>query len=553
MLAFANEGLMIPEQVWDKKETPKNVDRQFVPELEFGEGTGSATPLAWSMAQFIRLAVNLKEGRNLDTPQIVYDRYVKNGVPGNATDFGGTGETLTLPVNAGEKFSFTRDAPKGTLIGYNYRGKPHFIEVGEDGKFTVEVIAPETEETVVVGIRVPGGATAFERVKVRPADHRVPVNKSGLLEFLSTAKSACTVSEGVDVSDRLERIRESLISEKPEPDFIECPDGSFVARLFYAGAGRSVALSGDFNSWRGNGPEFKVWGGKSGSPDLRVAYLWNLPADTRIEYKLVVDGERITDPWNPKKADYGNSVLELPGYKQTDWALNKNRGLPSESLADMEIDSAKYGKRKVKIYLPSELFRRGIAPKLPVVYFLDGSEYIDRAAAINVAENLIAAKKVEPFMMVFTDPAERGKEYRASDEYADYIAKTLVPAVENKYFDTVKTGRENRAIIGASLGGITSIWTALRHPDVFRNVGAQSASFWVDDERVIQRFRTLDTGDEFNFFIDDGLFEGTEDSRRVNVMLRGKGFSVKYIERPTGHNWTAWRDRLADALTALLN
>ena len=101
MLAFANEGLMIPEQVWDKEETPENIDRQFVPELKFGEGTGSATPLAWSMAQFIRLAVNLKDGRNLDTPQVVYDRYVKRGIPGNATNFGGMDEEFTLPVRAG--------------------------------------------------------------------------------------------------------------------------------------------------------------------------------------------------------------------------------------------------------------------------------------------------------------------------------------------------------------------------------------------------------------------------------------------------------------------
>lgn len=75
MLNFANDGLMIPEQVWDKREVPK-ADSQFSPNLKFGEGTGSATPLAWSMAQFIRLAVNLQEGRNLDTPDIVYDRYV---------------------------------------------------------------------------------------------------------------------------------------------------------------------------------------------------------------------------------------------------------------------------------------------------------------------------------------------------------------------------------------------------------------------------------------------------------------------------------------------
>jgi glucoamylase len=69
---------MIPEQIWDKKEVPKNYDREFVPELKFGEGTGSATPLAWSMAQFIRLATNLKAGRNLETPRVVFDRYVLN-------------------------------------------------------------------------------------------------------------------------------------------------------------------------------------------------------------------------------------------------------------------------------------------------------------------------------------------------------------------------------------------------------------------------------------------------------------------------------------------
>ncbi|MDI1241638.1 MAG: glycoside hydrolase family 15 protein, partial [bacterium] len=75
MLAFASESLMLPEQIWDKKDAPTNADRRFMPELKFGKGTGSATPLAWSMGQFIRLATNLKAGKNLDTPRIVYDRY----------------------------------------------------------------------------------------------------------------------------------------------------------------------------------------------------------------------------------------------------------------------------------------------------------------------------------------------------------------------------------------------------------------------------------------------------------------------------------------------
>ncbi len=66
MLGFANEGLMIPEQVWDKPNSA----------FPFGEGAGSATPLAWSMAQYVRLAVNLKRGKNIDTPDVVALRYV---------------------------------------------------------------------------------------------------------------------------------------------------------------------------------------------------------------------------------------------------------------------------------------------------------------------------------------------------------------------------------------------------------------------------------------------------------------------------------------------
>lgn len=70
MMGFANEGLMIPEQVWDRSDHPQAWQG-------IGEGTGSATPLAWAMAQFIRLVVNLQEGRNMDTPDIVAARYVK--------------------------------------------------------------------------------------------------------------------------------------------------------------------------------------------------------------------------------------------------------------------------------------------------------------------------------------------------------------------------------------------------------------------------------------------------------------------------------------------
>lgn len=71
MTTFANEGMMIPEQIWDRNDATGY-------DLRRGLGTGSATPLAWSMAQFIRLAMNLKVGRNRETPRIVAARYLND-------------------------------------------------------------------------------------------------------------------------------------------------------------------------------------------------------------------------------------------------------------------------------------------------------------------------------------------------------------------------------------------------------------------------------------------------------------------------------------------
>src|SRR4028118_2035981 len=95
LLGFANDGLMLPEQVWDRRDSPR---AEFV----FGEGTGSATPLAWTMAQFIRLAANLSEGRNLETPDIVAARYTAKTVPADAGGASsGDAEEVRAPSEAG--------------------------------------------------------------------------------------------------------------------------------------------------------------------------------------------------------------------------------------------------------------------------------------------------------------------------------------------------------------------------------------------------------------------------------------------------------------------
>ena len=65
----ANDGLMLPEQVWDHN-PPAGSNGN-----EPGTGTGSATPLGWTHAQFIRLAWSIDAGRPVERPRLVSCRY----------------------------------------------------------------------------------------------------------------------------------------------------------------------------------------------------------------------------------------------------------------------------------------------------------------------------------------------------------------------------------------------------------------------------------------------------------------------------------------------
>jgi len=71
MARAGNAALFIPEQVWDgRRPTGK-------PGFAAGEATHSATPLAWSHAQFIRLAWSIAAGHPVEQPAIVACRYAR--------------------------------------------------------------------------------------------------------------------------------------------------------------------------------------------------------------------------------------------------------------------------------------------------------------------------------------------------------------------------------------------------------------------------------------------------------------------------------------------
>jgi glucoamylase len=68
MAAMAGGAGMIPEQVWDGVALPA---RRLLP----GRPTGSAMPLAWAHAEFVKLVASAALGRACDCPSALVERY----------------------------------------------------------------------------------------------------------------------------------------------------------------------------------------------------------------------------------------------------------------------------------------------------------------------------------------------------------------------------------------------------------------------------------------------------------------------------------------------
>ncbi|MEK6576741.1 MAG: glycoside hydrolase family 15 protein, partial [Nitrospirota bacterium] len=67
---FASKGGMLPEQVWDAPELPGS-------RMHLGRPTGSAMPLMWAHAEYIKLLRSAHDGLVFDRIPIVAERYLK--------------------------------------------------------------------------------------------------------------------------------------------------------------------------------------------------------------------------------------------------------------------------------------------------------------------------------------------------------------------------------------------------------------------------------------------------------------------------------------------
>ena len=69
MESFADQSGLLPEQVWDTQDIPEHG-------LYFGRPSGSAMPLVWAHAEYVKLQRSLHDGRVFDMPPQPVERYL---------------------------------------------------------------------------------------------------------------------------------------------------------------------------------------------------------------------------------------------------------------------------------------------------------------------------------------------------------------------------------------------------------------------------------------------------------------------------------------------
>ncbi|HTE69526.1 MAG TPA: glucan 1,4-alpha-glucosidase, partial [Actinomycetes bacterium] len=157
MANTANDGYMIPEQVWDQPQ-PAPPPYNYQP----GKATGSASPLAWAMGQYVRLARAIDAGRPVETPAVVAQRYAsgaQRSVPALE---------LTSPADgtvADQPQVRVRGTTDATQVFIGVGGNVQAV-TPQDGAFEVTVPLALGGNKVTVVARADDGGTNMRQVTV---------------------------------------------------------------------------------------------------------------------------------------------------------------------------------------------------------------------------------------------------------------------------------------------------------------------------------------------------------------------------------------------------
>jgi enterochelin esterase-like enzyme len=350
------------------------------------------------------------------------------------------------------------------------------------------------------------------------------------------------------------------------------PDNKVIFRL-NAPKASSVAVSGDWTTGTDSGEEMI-----KDDKGLWTVTLGPLKPEY-YGYKFVIDGVSVLDPNNLQiRRDWlGNeSILLVPG-KESDLYFVHN--VPGGTLSKVWYESPVIGlRRRMYVYTPPG-YEKG-TDKYPVLYLLHGGmndedTWTSMGRANMIMDNLIAQGKAKPMIVVMPNgnpdqaavsfdsypftlttanaansPAAGGSPFNMlNGVFEESLIKDVIPFIEANY--RVMANKENRALIGYSMGGGQTYQITLKYPDVFDYIGAFAPAIFAQTSESEKQMAALKSADPKLYWVgvgsDDQLcYEGT--TKILLPLLKKYNINYYFNESTGGHNWPNWRIYLSECV-----
>lgn len=281
-------------------------------------------------------------------------------------------------------------------------------------------------------------------------------------------------------------------------------------------------------------------------------------------YHFEVDGIKVIDLKNPQlkigTQIYANEV-EVPGVSA---AWDQPNALTGTLHYHSYYSKVLSRVRQVVVYTP-QAYSPFAKTSYPVLYLRHGGGDSERSWSSNsgrahiILENLIAAKKATPMLLVMTSGLidtrwSSGSSPEGMALLEQELLTDVIPLIERSY--RVKTDRSQRAIAGLSMGGGQSFVMGLRNLDRFAWIGEFGSGLLsaVDFDAEVYLPGVLQDSTRINKQLrllwiacgtDDPRIQGHRD---LSARLSEVGIRHEYDEVPGGHEWSVWRLQLSKFL-----
>jgi predicted alpha/beta superfamily hydrolase len=212
-------------------------------------------------------------------------------------------------------------------------------------------------------------------------------------------------------------------------------------------------------------------------------------------------------------------------------------------------------RRRIWVCLPSQ-YQRDEKRRYPVLYIQDAQNVFEpwRAAygqSWNIHHTLNHAHMPQVIVIAIEHAGKkRIAEYRPwlengslseGDVFSDFMANILKPYVDKK----LRTLREpeHNGLMGSSMGGLISLYTAIKHPSFFGKAAIFSPSLWIAPQ-IYDFADQLESSHRSRFYFLVGGGEGHQTVAKTKAMqekIALKGFETQLVVRPhETHNEGFW-------------